>query len=93
MTLSTCYVTSESVLSGAAIKKDARPVIRTGILCWPPMPWPQQAFEWCYWACCSPAMLTSHAMPNLSTHIPKVSPHGALSSGMVTVPPSTSLSQ
>ena len=31
MTLSTDYVTSESVASGAAIKKDARPVIRTGI--------------------------------------------------------------
>ena len=46
---------------------------------------------------CSPAgapvMLTIHAMPYLSVHMPKLSPHGAFSSGMVTLPPCTSPSQ
>jgi hypothetical protein len=41
----------------------------------------------------APATLTIQLTPNLSTHMPNVSPHGALSSGMVTVPPSDSLSQ
>lgn len=43
-----------------------------------------------YWP---PAMLTSQLTPYLSTHMPKTSPQGALSSGMDTVPPSDSLSQ
>ena len=46
---------------------------------------------------CSPAgapvTLTIHAMPYLSVHMPKLSPHGAFSSGMVTLPPCTSPSQ
>ena len=40
-----------------------------------------------------PAMLTSQLTPNLSVHMPKVSPHGAGASGMVTVPPADSFSQ
>ncbi len=40
-----------------------------------------------------PAMFTSHWTPNLSVHMPNVSPHGAGSSGMVTVPSADSLSQ
>jgi hypothetical protein len=40
-----------------------------------------------------PAMLTIQLIPNLSTHIPKLSPHGAFSSGTVTVPPCDSFSQ
>ena len=41
----------------------------------------------------APAMLISQAIPNLSTHMPKVSPQIAFSSGMVMVPPSMSFSQ
>lgn len=40
-----------------------------------------------------PAIFTSHCTPNLSVHIPNVSPHGAFSSGIVTLPPGESLSQ
>jgi hypothetical protein len=36
-------------------------------------------------------MLTSHWMPNRSTHMPKTSPHGAWLSGMTAVPPSASV--
>ena len=36
-------------------------------------------------------MLTIQVTPNLSTHIPKLSPHGAFSSGIAAMPPSTSL--
>ena len=39
------------------------------------------------------AMFTSQLTPNLSLHMPKVSPQGALSRGAVTVAPSESLSQ
>ena len=34
----------------------------------------------------SPEMFTIQAIPNGSVHIPKLSPHGARSSGWVTVP-------
>jgi hypothetical protein len=40
-----------------------------------------------------PVMLTSQLTPNLSVSMPKLSPHGALLSGIVTLPPSLSLSQ
>jgi len=40
-----------------------------------------------------PAMFTTQLTPNLSLHMPKVSPRGALSRGAVTVAPSESLSQ
>ncbi len=43
--------------------------------------------------CCPALMFTSQLMPNRSTHWPKMSPQGALSSGTVMVPPSDSLSQ
>lgn len=40
-----------------------------------------------------PAMLTSHEVPNRSTHIPNSSPHGWVASSTVTVPPSDSACQ
>ena len=43
--------------------------------------------------CCPALMFTSHMIPYLSTHWPKVSPHGAFSSGRTMVPPSESFSQ
>lgn len=39
-----------------------------------------------------PPMFTSQAMPNLSMSIPNESPHGALARGIVSVPPTLSLS-
>jgi methylated-DNA-[protein]-cysteine S-methyltransferase len=42
---------------------------------------------------CAAAMLTSQFTPNRSTHMPNASPHGATSSGTVTVPPDDSSSQ
>src|SRR5680860_1316274 len=42
---------------------------------------------------CGLAILTIQLTPNLSVHIPKLSPQGASSRGIVTVPPSESLSQ
>ena len=42
---------------------------------------------------CAPAMFTIQLTPNLSTHMPNVSPHGAFSSGSETSPPSDSFSQ
>jgi len=38
-------------------------------------------------------MLTIHCTPNLSVHMPNVSPQGALASGMIVVPPATSFSK
>ena len=38
-------------------------------------------------------MLTIHAMPNRSMHMPNSSPHICFSKGTVTVPPSESLAQ
>ena len=38
-------------------------------------------------------MFTSQGTPKPSTHIPKLSPHGAFSSGTVTVPLAESFSQ
>ncbi|MET4225909.1 hypothetical protein ABIC85_003168 [Oerskovia enterophila] len=43
------------------------------------------------WA--GPAMFTSQLTPNPSTHMPNASPHGATSSGTVTLPLDDSLSQ
>ena len=40
-----------------------------------------------------PPMLTIQLTPKRSRHMPKLSPHGAFSSGTVTVPPSESFSQ
>lgn len=40
-----------------------------------------------------PAMFTIQSVPNRSLTIPNWSPHGAFSSGIVTVPPSTRRSQ
>ncbi len=40
-----------------------------------------------------PAMLTNQLTPNRSTHIPKLSPQGAVASGWSTVPPSVSPAQ
>lgn len=41
----------------------------------------------------APAMLTIQLTPNLSRHMPKVSPQICLSSGMTILPPALSLSQ
>ena len=41
----------------------------------------------------APVILTIHGVPNLSTSMPKLSPHGTFSSGMLIVAPSLSLSQ
>lgn len=40
-----------------------------------------------------PGMLTSYEVPNRSTHIPNLSPHGWVASSTVTVPPSDSACQ
>ncbi len=42
---------------------------------------------------CSAMMLTIHAMPNRSMHMPNTSPHICFSSGTVTLPPSDSFPQ
>ena len=39
------------------------------------------------------ATLTNQLMPKLSVHMPKMSPQGAFSSGIVTEPPSASFSK
>jgi hypothetical protein len=41
----------------------------------------------------TPAMSTIQATPNRSLHMPKWSPHGAFSSGIITVPPAERPSQ
>lgn len=38
-------------------------------------------------------ILTIQGVPNLSVSMPKLSPHGALASGIITVPPSANLFQ
>jgi hypothetical protein len=42
---------------------------------------------------CALAMFTIQLTPNLSTHMPKLSPHGAVSRGTATVPLPESASQ
>ena len=48
---------------------------------WAVVPAPSAVYDW------APVMLIIQLMPNLSMHMPKVSPQGAVSSGSAMVPP------